>query len=85
MARLRARFVARAPAQRQHLVDALADGNGPALIDLAHRLAGSGGLFGYAEVTDVARAIEQAARADVPPEELSALVDRLASILERIA
>ncbi len=66
---------------REYLV-AVASGDGDAeasLRKLAHRYAGSGGSYGFDEITKVARLVEHAPAAD-----LEELVKAFIDVLERI-
>ena len=52
------------------------------LARLSHKLKGSGGSYGYPDITDVARSCEQAAREQVDGHELENRVDALIAFLE---
>ncbi|MHA6316311.1 Hpt domain-containing protein [Altererythrobacter sp. CAU 1778] len=81
MAELARRFAARAGAERAGLSQALAAGDGKAVRDRAHKLAGIAAMFGYPEIGEAALALEIAAENG---EDLSVaareLDDRLAEL-----
>lgn len=60
MALLRERFHARANTDRAAILMALDAGDRAALLRLAHGLAGVAGIFGYADVSAKAAAVEEA-------------------------
>ncbi len=77
LAPLRAKFLARAA---QDL--ALLRSDEASIKDrhyVVHRLAGAAGVFGYAEVTELARDLDDLllAQGDAPPEAFSALISAL--------
>jgi PAS domain S-box-containing protein len=57
-------FVARLAGQVAEMQKALASGQHATLQRLAHRMKGSGGSYGYPQLTDVAAKLESAVRAD---------------------
>lgn len=86
MAQVRQRFLAKVPEERAALAEALrvagaGDGR-DALVQLAHRLKGSAGTFGFDSVSRAAAVLERAAKSPVDPVETpaSALDDELAAL-----
>lgn len=53
--------------------------------DLSHRVAGRAGMFGFPELTDVARTLEEAIDAGAPPVALHDLASGLVRRLETLA
>jgi HPt (histidine-containing phosphotransfer) domain-containing protein len=87
MGALRERFRARAGADRVLISTALAAGDRHELRRLAHGLSGSGGVFGFPEVSAVAEAVETAVE-DAADQALlenlcHRLLDRLADVAQR--
>lgn len=84
MAALRQSFVARAREARALLGRARAGNDHDVLRQTAHNLAGNAGIFGFPEVTDAARALEEALDEPVDTAALDTLVgtldDRLAAL-----
>lgn len=78
---LRLRFRARAAADAGALRDAWAERDLDALRRIAHGLAGNAGLFGYSELGDAARALDDALGT---PVEDAQLAPRLEAILALI-
>ena len=69
LAALRLRFAERARADADALEEALLSPPGGAVEPLVHGLAGAAGIFGYAEISEAARAIDSAfGRGDAPSE-----------------
>jgi CheY-like chemotaxis protein/HPt (histidine-containing phosphotransfer) domain-containing protein len=86
MAQVRQRFLAKVPEERAALAEALrvagaGDGR-DALVQLAHRLKGSAGTFGFDSVSRAAAVLERAAKSPVDPVETpaSALDDELTAL-----
>lgn len=52
--------------------------------DLSHRLAGRAGMFGFPELSDLARELEEAIEAGVPSPELQRLASGLGCRLRAI-
>ena len=77
MAALRERFRARAGEDATRIAAALAAGDLQAVHGLAHGLSGSGGTFGFPQVSADAEAVENAIDAGRKTEEVAALCDRL--------
>ena len=61
IAELAARFCERAATERLAIADALADEDRTRIADLAHKLAGNAGMFGYPEIGEAALQLEEAA------------------------
>jgi HPt (histidine-containing phosphotransfer) domain-containing protein len=76
LAQIRQRFLAKVPEERASLADALrAAGAGEGrdtLVQLAHRLKGSAGTFGFDAVSSAAAILERAAKSPAEPVEASA-------------
>lgn len=80
MAALRSRFAARLEDERAFFgCNAPATGEG-GLADRAHKLAGIAGSFGYAEIGELARQVEDACLADAG--EVRPALDRLLAALD---
>lgn len=62
LAELSARFRERAPAARAAMTSALDGNDRAAVVDIAHKLAGSAGMFGHPEIGLAAAELEEAAR-----------------------
>jgi CheY-like chemotaxis protein len=73
LAQIRQRFIAKVPEERAALAEALqlvSAGQGrEALVELAHRLKGSAGTFGFDAVSSAAGALERAAKVPTEPTE----------------
>lgn len=84
MTQLRARFVARAREDRSALQEVARRGDRARLREIAHSLAGNGGIFGFPEISAAASAVEDALDEDAPGEALDRLCrqldDRLAAL-----
>ena len=84
MEQLRARFRARAAEDRARLVTALGSGDRAAVRSIAHGLSGSGGTFGFPEVSAAAETVELLAEPEGAEERLleagHALLDALAAV-----
>lgn len=70
MDELRARFAGRSQADREALQTAWAAGDRDALQRLSHGLAGSAGLFGYPDLSNAARGLEEALDHDASEEDI---------------
>ena len=86
LAELAAKFVARLPAEGAALTAALEHDDPEALLDHAHKLAGSAGLFGHQKIGVAALALEEAilAQQDFRPR-AETLVALLASASAHVA
>ena len=84
MQAFRQRFIGEARAQAGEIDDHAANARWSAVRDLSHRLAGRAGMFGFSDVTDLARALEEAIDADVPAAELKALAGALTARLHAL-
>lgn len=62
----------------------LASGNMESIKSLAHRIKGSGGSFGFDEISEIGEALELAAQA-ADAEGIRAAVDRLETYLARVS
>lgn len=82
MAGLRARFRLRAATDRDALLQALTTGDAAELRRIAHGLAGSGGTFGFGQISDAALALEEAAEAGRSGEPLRARVLDLVRLID---
>ena len=78
------RFVDQLPRQVAQMRDAFDAGDLEALLDLAHRLSGSGGGYGYPDITSAARAIEASIRNGHDPEDVSAAINALQQLSKRV-
>lgn len=85
VAGLRGRFRARAGEQAGTLADAVAAGDLETVAALAHKLAGSAAIFGYAEIGSLARALDQLAQDGGDPMALRDSADRLVVLLRDAA
>ena len=79
---LRNRFRERAAADRVALAAAWQAGEREQMRRLAHGLAGSGGTFGFAELSAAALALEEAIDADMPDPPIGV---RVQAVLDRLA
>ncbi len=81
LAELAARFRQRASEDHASLASAVATNDRLAVADLAHKLAGIAGMFGFAQIGSVALELEQAAETNAdmhePAERLLALLSAL--------
>lgn len=66
---MRERFRARSGAELAALEDLVAAGDQKGVCRLAHNLAGVGGLFGFAELGEAARVLDEACAAGATPSE----------------
>ncbi len=85
MAQLRARFRSRAADDRERILAALGDDDLVEVRRLAHGLSGSGGVFGFPEVSEDAAAVEDAVDEAKPAGEIRALCDQLLARLAEVA
>jgi HPt (histidine-containing phosphotransfer) domain-containing protein len=77
-------FVGDMPSRIEALCDALDQADHQMLMHLAHQLKGAGGGYGYPQITDAARIVEQATREeDVPVELLCRCVHDLVELCRR--
>ncbi len=88
LAALRARFLERCRDDLAVLEGVLADPHGPQRSDLkftVHRLSGTAGVFGFADLSALAAPIDECLHEalDPTPQSLEALADALRSILPR--
>jgi HPt (histidine-containing phosphotransfer) domain-containing protein len=65
LAALRARFLARAADDRAALATAQKANDREAIRRIAHGLAGAAGVFGFADISAAARAVEEAGEDDI--------------------
>jgi HPt (histidine-containing phosphotransfer) domain-containing protein len=75
-------FVGRLPAQVRALRDALARDDPGALRQLAHQLKGNGKTYGFDDISDRARALEQALDGNVG--DVAPYVNDLAAYIENV-
>jgi HPt (histidine-containing phosphotransfer) domain-containing protein len=85
MAALRERFRARAADDRASILAARDAGDLAEVGRLAHGLSGSGGVFGFPQLSADAQALENAIDAGAKPEDLAVLCDRLLVRLAQVA
>jgi HPt (histidine-containing phosphotransfer) domain-containing protein len=87
MAQLRARFRTRAAADRARIAAALDQADWDEVRRLAHGLSGSGGVFGFPQVSKDAEAVEIAIDEGRDAAQVRALggrlLDRLAEVAQR--
>ena len=81
---LRLRFRQRAQIQAGELERSLRDGDAPRLRDVAHKLSGGGGTFGYPEISRLADALEGAAELQATTAELAQAVQSLVDGIARL-
>ena len=74
---LRRRFVEQAENDAQEIAGGAAVQSWHAVRDLCHRLAGRAGMLGFPELTDDARALEEAVDAGKPSQDLDDLAHDL--------
>ncbi len=84
MAELRARFVVRAADDRARLVIAIQDQDRAEIRRLAHGLSGTGGVFGFAALSDAAEAVEVGVDEGRDWADLRALCGLLLDALEAV-
>jgi HPt (histidine-containing phosphotransfer) domain-containing protein len=84
MQALRRRFIDQAGEEAGEIERHAAAGAWRDVRDLSHRLAGRAGMFGFSELTDLARALEEAVEAAAPPDRLQALAAELVQRLRTI-
>lgn len=68
-AQLRARFAERGQQEATELERLAADGDWSGVRDLAHGLAGRAGMFGYGDLGELARAVEESVDAGGEPKD----------------
>jgi HPt (histidine-containing phosphotransfer) domain-containing protein len=77
-------FVSRLPAKVDSMFDLLERGELVALQRLVHDLLGSGGGYGFAALSSVARTAEQALREGAEPDMIAAGIHSLIDVIRRI-
>lgn len=85
MAALRQRFVHQAGAEAAEIESGAAAQTWSAVRDLSHRVAGRAGMFGFPEITDLARALEEAVEGRASVTELENLASDLVRRLRSLA
>ncbi len=85
MAALRERFRARARADGERIAAALSARDLETVRNLAHGLSGSGGVFGFPQVSADAQAVEEAIDTGAEAAKVEALCDRLLARLAETA
>lgn len=85
MEQLRTRFRARAGEDRAKLIIALQQGDRETVRHLAHGLSGSGGIFGFPEISQAAEALEDKVDSGAEPPELRVAAAALLNALVRLA
>jgi HPt (histidine-containing phosphotransfer) domain-containing protein len=85
MAALRERFRVRAGTDGECIAAALAERDFDTVRNLAHGLSGSGGVFGFAQVSADAQAVEEAIDTGADAAKVEALCDRLLTRLAETA
>lgn len=81
LAELRAGFVVRSREDRQTLIRSRREGDLATMRRVAHSLAGNGGIFGFPEISEVARQLETALEAGQVPDAIcKGLEARLAAL-----
>jgi HPt (histidine-containing phosphotransfer) domain-containing protein len=84
VARVLADYVASLPPQVARMADALAHGDRDVLRRLAHQLHGTGGSYGFPQVTALATDAESAIRQSEKASKIAADVRRLIEMVRRI-
>ncbi len=84
MARLRDRFITRTRADRENLTAAYAAGDLPELRRLAHSLSGSGGIFGFASISEAAANLERGIDCGKGDGQLESLLAALLTAIDSI-
>lgn len=74
---LKAKFLIRLEAERDDLVAAKRGPDRAALHDMAHRMAGSAGVFGFPRLSQQAAALQKAVRDDGARHDPTIEIDRL--------
>ena len=82
---LRQRFRDRAATHAVELEDALRTGDNACLTQIAHRLSGSGGTFGYPEIGRLAETVERAADTELSTTQLKCVVRALIEAIRRMS
>lgn len=77
-------FVAELPAAVRELNEFLAAGNLSELRRAAHTLKGSGGGYGFPQITDAARELEQSILRNDPPARLKSYTEALVRVLRSV-
>ncbi|HEX8579845.1 MAG TPA: Hpt domain-containing protein [Allosphingosinicella sp.] len=84
MAALKIRFRARLAEERVLLRDAAEAGDAAALRSICHRIAGAGGMFGYAELSALACRVEEEIDAGAEGPALAASTARLTGLIDEV-
>jgi HPt (histidine-containing phosphotransfer) domain-containing protein len=82
MAALKLRFRARLAEERVLLADAAEAGDRARLRSICHRIAGAGGMFGYAKLSAIASRVEEALDAGVEGPALADLSADLTLLID---
>ena len=77
MKALRQRFIGEAEGDAAELERHAAGRAWTQVRDISHRVAGRAGMFGFPELTDLARALEEAVDADAPSAAVHSLAEDL--------
>lgn len=83
-AALQQRFKDLAKLQLAELETALAGQNWLTIRDVSHSLSGRAGMFGFAELGEIAQALEEAIDTNLPEANRSALCDQLLTMLRGV-
>ena len=70
MGELRRRFAGRADGELRRLTDAIDRGDAEEIASISHRLAGNAGVFGFHQLGDAAKEVEDALDHGAPRAEL---------------
>ena len=81
MAELRGRFAARTDGELRRLIGAIDRRDAEAIGSIAHRLAGNAGVFGFHQLGDAAKEVEDALDGRAPADELERSCRTLAAQL----
>ena len=81
---LRQRFRGRALIHAVELEQALRAGDKARLLEIAHRLSGSGGTFGYPAISRIAETVERAAESMAPAPELARVLQSLLDAIRQM-
>lgn len=80
---LRKKFCERATVQVGALEQALATADRDLIISISHKLHGSGSIFGFAKITELAQPLEAAAESGAVQEVLRSLAEPLLAELRK--
>lgn len=83
MAELAARFALNLEPKVSSMTEHLINNRLDELAHLAHQIKGAGGGYGYPEISDAARQVEQAARSTTDPDTLQQAVRELSELCQR--